>query len=131
MNNKRVVIFWNKGSILHTIICLYILYEFCIQIVYIIFTMYTFCRSELMSLCIPNLYKTYPTFRQTFVYKIYTKCLFTKCIPHFDKFLYTKFVQNFWSLWVSFVPTDEFSARITKSTSGIGVSLTHRLPFYF
>ena len=159
MHNKQVVIFWNKGSILHAIICIYILYEFCIQIVYIIFTMYTFCRSELMSLCIQNLYKMYPTFWQTFVYKMYTKCiqnvylqnvshistnfciqnvykmytkcLFTKCIPHFDKLLYTKCVQNFWGLWVSFVTRDEFSARVTKITSGIGVSLTHKPPFYF
>ena len=30
----------------------------------------------------------YPTFRQTFVYKMYTKCLYAKCVPHFDKLLY-------------------------------------------
>ena len=128
MHNKQVVIFWNKGSILHAIICIYILYEFCIQIVYIIFTMYTFCRSELMSLCIQNLYKMYPTFWQTFVYKMYTKCiqtvylqnvshistnfctqnvykmytkcLFTKCIPHFDKLLYTKCIQNVYKMFI-------------------------------
>ena len=25
---------------------------------------------------------------------MYTKCLYTKCIPHFDKLLYTKCIQN-------------------------------------
>ena len=36
------------------------------------FMMYTFCRSEL----------------------IYTKCLYTKCTPHFDKLLYSFCIQN-------------------------------------
>ena len=31
----------------------------------------------------------YPIFQQTFVYKMYTKCLYRKCIPYFDKLLYT------------------------------------------
>ena len=35
------------------------------------------------------------------------------------------------SPWVSFVTTDEFSVRVTKIASGIGVSWTHSLPFYF
>ena len=25
---------------------------------------------------------------------MYTECLYTKCIPHFDKLLYTFFIQN-------------------------------------
>ena len=33
--------------------------------------------------------------------------------------------------WVSFGMTDEFSVRVTKFTSKIGVSWTHSLPFYF
>ena len=37
----------------------------------------------------------YPTFQQTFVYKMYTKCLYTKCIPHFDKHLYIFCMQKF------------------------------------
>ena len=32
---------------------------------------------------------------------------------------------------MSFVTTDEFSMRVTKITSRIGVSSTHSLPFYF
>ena len=34
----------------------------------------------------------------------------------------------FWGPWVSLVMTDEFSVRITKITSRIGVSRTHSLP---
>ena len=37
----------------------------------------------------------------------------------------------FWGPWVSFVMTDEFSVRVTKITSRIGISWTHSLPFYF
>ena len=33
--------------------------------------------------------------------------------------------------WVSFVMTDEFSVRVAKIASRIGVSLTLSLPFYF
>ena len=62
-----------KGSILNTIICIYIVHEFCIQIVYIMFMKYTFCGSRLM----------------------YTEYLYTKCIPHFYKqLLYTFCIQN-------------------------------------
>ena len=51
----------------------YILYVFCIQIAYILLMMYTFCRSELMyTKCIQDVYKMCPTFRQTFVYILYT-----------------------------------------------------------
>ena len=35
----------------------------------------------------------------------------------------------FWGPWVSFVMTDEFSVRVTKITSRIGVSQTHCLSF--
>ena len=35
----------------------------------------------------------HPTFRQTFVYKMYKK-MYTKYIPHFDKFLETFCIQN-------------------------------------
>ena len=37
----------------------------------------------------------------------------------------------FWGPWVSFVLTDEFSVRVTKIISRIGVSWTHSLLFYF
>ena len=94
MHNKWVKICWNKGSILHTIICICILYGFCIQIVYM-FMLYALSRSELMyTKCIQNefriltnlytfciqsvykmfVYKMYPIFWQTFVYKMYTTC---------------------------------------------------------
>ena len=32
---------------------------------------------------------------------------------------------------MSFVTSDEFSVRVTKITSKIGVSLTHNVPFLF
>ena len=37
----------------------------------------------------------------------------------------------FWGSWMSFVVTDEFSVRVTKITSRIGVSWTHSLTFCF
>ena len=37
----------------------------------------------------------------------------------------------FWGNWVTFITTDEFSVRVTKITSRIGVSWTHSLSFYF
>ena len=84
------------------------------------FMMYTFCRSELLytkyiqDVCIakripPFLYFLYTkfmqnvykylytkcsTFRQRFVYKIHTKCLYTKCTPYFENLLYTFCKQN-------------------------------------
>ena len=44
---------------------------------------------------------------------------------------YFRWCGYFWGSWVSFVTTDEFSMRVTKITSRIGVSSTHSLPFYF
>ena len=76
MHNKWVKLCWNKGSILHTNICIYILYQFCIQIVFIMFMMYTFWPIRI------DLYKTY------------TKCLYTKCNPHYGKLLYWFCIQN-------------------------------------
>ena len=97
MYNKWVKICWNKKSILHTVICISVLYEFCIKMLYIMFMMHAFCRSELMytkciqNVCIQNVshistkfcmqnvyykmcvYKMYTTFWQTFAYILYTK----------------------------------------------------------
>ena len=39
--------------------------------------------------------------------------------------------EYLWGSWVSFVTTDEFSVRVIKISSRIGVSWTHSLPFYF
>ena len=44
---------------------------------------------------------------------------------------YFRWCGYFWGPWVSFVTTDEFSVRVTKITSRIGVSWTHSQPFYF
>ena len=44
---------------------------------------------------------------------------------------YFRWCGYFWGPRVSFVMTDEFSMRVTKITSRIGVSWTHSLPFYF
>ena len=41
---------------------------------------------------------------------------------------YFRWCGYFWSPWVSFVTTDEFSVRVTKITSRICVSWTHSLP---
>ena len=92
MYNKWVKICWNKESILHTVICIYVLYELCIKMLYIMLMMHAFCRSELMytkciqnvshistKFCIQNVYykmcvyKMYTTFWQTFAYILYTK----------------------------------------------------------
>ena len=43
---------------------------------------------------------------------------------------YFQWCGYFWGPWVSFVMTDEFSVRVTKNTSRIGVSWTHSLAFY-
>ena len=80
---NRSKICWNKGSILHRIICVYILYEFCIQIVYI-----------------HNVYDVHFLQIRTDVYKMYTNCLYIKCIPYFDKFLYTLCIQNVYKMFV-------------------------------
>ena len=96
-----------------TIICIYILYEFCIQIVYIIFMMHTFCRSELMyKKCVPNVYKMYPTFLQTFIYILYTKF---SCNSSFN-FVYkmhTKFVEV-WDTFHIHLQSSTNCARIDK-----------------
>ena len=44
---------------------------------------------------------------------------------------YFEWCGYFWGPRVSFVMADEFSVRVTKITSKIGVSSTHSLPFYF
>ena len=44
---------------------------------------------------------------------------------------YFQWCGYFWGPWVSFVMTDEFSVSVTKINSGIGVSWTQSLPFYF
>ena len=48
-----------------------------------------------------------------------------------DPCSYFQWSGYFWSPWVSFVMTDEFSVRVTKITLRIGVSWTHILTFYF
>ena len=44
---------------------------------------------------------------------------------------YFWFCGYFWGSWVSSATTNEFSVRVTKITSRIGVSWNHSLPFYF
>ena len=44
---------------------------------------------------------------------------------------YFRWCGYFWGPWVPFVMTDEFSVRVTKITSRIGVSWTHSLPCCF
>ena len=111
LHKKRVKICWNKGSILHTIICIYILYEFCIQIVYMIFMTYPFCRSELMfakfiqNVCIQNV-SHYTFCIQSFA-TIALLILYTKCIQTFVQMWYTFSIRRGYSIWKKFV-------RLTK-----------------
>ena len=44
--------------------------------------------------CIPYFDKLLYTFCIQNVYKMYTECLYTKCIPHLNKLLYTFCIQN-------------------------------------
>ena len=44
---------------------------------------------------------------------------------------YFQWCGYFWGPWVSFLTSDEFSVRVTKITSRIGVTWSHSLPFYF
>ena len=117
MRNKWVKICWNKGSILHTIICIYVLYKLFTQIVYIMFMMCALSRSQLMytkriqsfyiqnvshiwtNFCIQNVYKLfvykmYTTFWQTFVYILHTK--FGWC-SSFD-FAYKMYTRVRWNM---------------------------------
>ena len=43
---------------------------------------------------------------------------------------YFRWCGYFWGPWVSFVMTEKFSVRVTKTTSRIGVSWTHSLPIF-
>ena len=54
-------------------------------------------------------------------------CFFMEVCPY----SYFQWCGYFWVPSVSFVKTDEFSVRVTKITSRIGISWTHNLPFYF
>ena len=94
MHNKWVKICRDKGSILHTIICIYVLYEFCTQIVYIMFMMCALSRSQLMyTKRIQNFYIQNVSHIST-NFCIQNNRLFIKCIPRFDKLLYTFCIQN-------------------------------------
>ena len=114
--NKRVKMCWNKRSILHAIICIYILYESCLPILYMMFMMCTFRRSELIyKKCIQNVWMQNVSHISTnscihFAYKMYTKCIQHVCIQnvfhiskkclhktsisHFHKRLQTFCMQN-------------------------------------
>ena len=116
VRNKWVKTFQDKGSILHAIICICILYNFCLQIVYIMCMMYALSRSDLMytkcvqNACIQNvshlstkcciqneykmyIYKIYITLRQTFVYILYTKFSWRSSFDFVYK-MYTKVCRN-------------------------------------
>ena len=59
-----------------------------------------------------------------------SKCVLPKCME-VHPYSYFRWCVYFWGPWVSFVTAGEFSVRVTKITSRIGVSWTHSLPFYF
>ena len=110
-HKKSFKIYWNKGSIQHKNVCIYILYEFYIQIVFIMFMMYTFCTSEFMytkclqnvciqnvshiltNFCLQNVCKVYPIFRQTFIYILHAKFSWRSSFDFVYK-IYTKVCLN-------------------------------------
>ena len=106
VHNKWVKICWNKGFILHTIISIYIMYEFCIQIVYIMFMMHIFCRSELMHtkciqyVCIQNVSRILT--KQNLA-GIVLLILFPKCIQKFVKMWYTFCIHSVYILYIPVV----------------------------
>ena len=76
--------------------------------------MYTFCTSELMyTKCIQNGYIQNISHISTnfcihfayilYIYKMYTKCFYTKCVPHFHKLLYTKCIYTK-CLYTKYIP---------------------------
>ena len=70
------------------------MYEFCLQILYIVLMMWTYCRSRFMyKKCMQDVYKMYPTFRQTFAYILYKKLSYHSsfCIIYI---MYTKVCWN-------------------------------------
>ena len=72
----------------------HISYEFCIQILYIVLMISTFCRSELMyTKHIQNVYNMYPIFQQSFIYILHTNL---SCHSSFNSVykMYTKVCQN-------------------------------------
>ena len=74
---------------------IYILYVFCTQIVYIVFTMCTFCRSELMyPKCIQDVHKMYPIFWKTFVYILYTNLNYHSSF----NFAYKMYIKVCWNV---------------------------------
>ena len=109
VHNKRVKICWNKGSIVHTIICIYILYGFCIQIVYIMVmdVHFLYIKIHVYKMSTKCLYtKSIPHFHNllyTFCIQNVYKMLHSKCIPHFDKLLYTFWIQNLADIVLSIV----------------------------
>ena len=86
---------------MHTIIYICILYGFCMQIVYKMFMMYTFWYITID------------------VYKMHTKCLYKKCIPHFDKLLYTKCIQNVCMQNVYHISTNFCINFVIKNVAGM------------
>ena len=119
MQNKQVKICGNVGSILHIIICIYIIHAFCIQIVYIIFMMYTFCRSELMytkfRLYKMSVYKMDPTFRRNFVYILFTKHIqkfLSKCGIHFCVYFVYIFYTSVVYILYSFLQWEPQSLKV-------------------
>ena len=91
-----------RDPFLHAIICIYILYEFCIQIVYITFMMYTFGRSELkytkctQNVCIQNV----SHISTNFVYILYTKCIQKVCVLNVSHILTNFCIENVYKMFL-------------------------------
>ena len=101
-NRSTYVEMWDPLCI--QLFVLYILFEFCVQIVYIIFLMYTFCRSELMyTKCIPLFDKLLYTFCIKHLAAIVLLTLYTKCIQKFVEMGDTFCIHQFYTSCTIFV----------------------------
>ena len=60
-----------------------------------------------------------------------TRIVLVSCCAWKCPYSYLRWCGFLWDPCVSFLMTDEFSVRVTKITSRIGVSWTHSLPFCF
>ena len=104
---------------------------FCIQLfVYTFFMNFVYklytCLSCLLfvdqnwcmqNVCIQTVSHILTIFCINFVYKMCTKCLHAKCIPHFNKLLYIFCIQNLAGIWF-------FIRNVYKNLSKCGMSLT-------
>ena len=129
-----------------------------IQIVYIMFMMYTFCRSELIykkciqNVCIQNVSHISTNFCIHFVYKMYTKCIQNVCIQNVSHIstnfcihfvykqnladivlliLYTKYLQKLVEMQYTFCSIHLVEMQYTFCTHFVYISCIHLVQFLY